>query len=215
MIFSGNFWKRFASAVILAPAVLYVVWLGGWPFWALVLIAFSIAVYEGLSLSLRTDWPLISSPFVVIYLAAAMTSFVLLREMGPMPVFALLLAIWATDIGAYAAGRMIGGPKMAPGISPNKTWAGLFGGIVASSVIFFGFAYFTPAQESILGLFAMGAVIAAVGQLGDLMESFLKRKASAKDSGNIIPGHGGLLDRIDGLLLAAPVFLLALKGIAG
>lgn len=214
MMLFGNFWKRAASAVVLAPIVLYVVWLGGWPFWGLVLVAFSIAVYEGLSLALRTDWPLISTPFVVVYLATAMTSFVMLREMGPIPVFALLLAIWATDIGAYAAGRMIGGPKLAPSISPNKTWAGLVGGIVASAIVFFIFAYFTPAQESILGLLAIGAIIAVVGQIGDLMESFLKRKASAKDSSHLIPGHGGLLDRIDGLLLAAPVFLLALKGLA-
>lgn len=215
MTLSGNFWKRFASAAILAPAVLYIVWLGGWPFWGLVLVTFSVAVYEGLSLALRTDWPIAASPLVVIYLAMSVTSFVLLRDMGPMPVFALLLAIWATDIGAYAAGRTIGGPKMAPNISPNKTWAGLVGGIAASVTVFFLFAYFTPARESMAALIGIGAVIAVVGQIGDLMESFLKRKAATKDSGHLIPGHGGLLDRIDGLLLAAPVFLLALKGMAG
>lgn len=212
---SSDFIKRIASALVLAPVVLYVVWVGGWPFWALVLIAFSIAVYEGLSLAMRTKWVILAAPLVVAYLALAVTSFVLLREMGPLHVFALLFAIWATDIGGYAAGRTIGGPKMAPTISPNKTWAGLIGGIIASIAVFVIFAQFTLAKEDVLSLFVIGAVIAVVGQIGDLMESFLKRQAGAKDSGNLIPGHGGLLDRIDGLLLAAPVFLMALKGMAG
>lgn len=214
MTLSPDLLKRTASAVILAPAVLYVVWLGGWPFWGLVLITFSVAVYEGLTLAMHTKWGLVSAPFIVAYLAVAMTSFVLLREMGPMPVFALLLAIWATDIGAYGAGRMVGGPKMAPRISPNKTWAGLLGGITASIAAFLLFSQFTHAQENLGHLVAIGAVVAIVGQTGDLMESYLKRQAHMKDSSHLIPGHGGLLDRIDGLLLASPVFLLILKALA-
>jgi phosphatidate cytidylyltransferase len=215
MTFPPDLFKRIASALILAPLVLYVVWLGGWPFWGLVLIAFSLAVYEGLSLAMRTKWVLLAAPLVVMYLAIAVTSFVLLRELGPLPVFALLLAVWATDIGAYGAGRLIGGAKLAPAISPNKTWAGLLGGIAASVAVFILFALTTPASENMINLVIIGAVIAVVGQMGDLIESFLKRQAGAKDSGAIIPGHGGLLDRIDGLLLAAPVFLLLLKGMAG
>lgn len=215
MAISGDLLKRIASTLILAPIVLYVVWLGGWPFWGLVLIAFSICVYEGLSLSMRTRWPLLFAPITVLYLATSITSFVLVRDLGPMPVFALLIAVWMTDICAYGAGRLIGGPKMAPTVSPNKTWAGLLGGMAGAVATFIIFAHFTSGYENITNLIVLGIIIALVGQIGDLMESFLKRQAGAKDSGNLIPGHGGLLDRIDGLLLCAPIFLVSLKGLAG
>lgn len=214
-LFTPELCKRIASAAVLAPLVLWVVWMGGWPFWGLVLAAFAFSVYEGLSLAMRTRWSMLVAPVVVVYLAVAMTAFVLLRDKGPIPVMALLLAVWMTDVGAYAAGRLIGGPKMAPTISPNKTWAGLIGGIMGSMAAFYAVSLFTPGHENAVTLVAFGAVIAVVGQLGDLMESLLKRQAQAKDSGSVIPGHGGVLDRIDSLLLAAPVFLLALNGVSG
>lgn len=119
----------------------------------------------------------------------------------------LLLAIWATDIGAYAAGRTIGGPKLAPRISPKKTWAGLLGGMAAAALV--GLALSPLATVSSPGACALvAAVIAVVGQAGDLFESYMKRRCDVKDSGSLIPGHGGLLDRIDGLVMAAPVFAL-------
>lgn len=119
----------------------------------------------------------------------------------------LLLAIWATDIGAYAAGRAIGGPKLAPRISPKKTWAGLLGGMAAAALV--GLALSPLATVSSPGAGALvAAVIAVVGQAGDLFESYMKRRCDVKDSGSLIPGHGGLLDRIDGLVMAAPVFAL-------
>ncbi len=214
MAISGDLLKRIASTVILAPLILYIVWLGQWPFLIFVLIAFSICTYEALVLSMRTRWPFLFAPVSVLYIAASITSFVLVRDMGPLPVFALLIAVWMTDICAYGAGRLIGGPKMAPTVSPNKTWAGLLGGMVGSISTFLVFAYFTPGYEDVMSLIVLGIIIALVGQIGDLMESFLKRQAGAKDSGNLIPGHGGLLDRIDGLLLSAPIFLLALRGLA-
>lgn len=215
MMLSRDLAARILSALILAPAVLYIVWAGGWLFLGLILIAFSICMYEGLALSMRTKWPFLFAPVVVFYLALSIASFVLIRDIGSLHVFVLLVAVWMTDICAYGAGRMIGGPKMAPTISPNKTWAGLVGGIIGSVLTFFAFAQVTPGHEPVLSLIVIGIMIAVVGQIGDLMESFLKRQAGAKDSGAIIPGHGGLLDRIDGLLLAAPVFLLALRGLSG
>ncbi|WP_252181077.1 phosphatidate cytidylyltransferase [Azospirillum sp. B4] len=119
----------------------------------------------------------------------------------------LLLAIWATDIGAYVAGRAIGGPKLAPRISPKKTWAGLLGGMAAAALV--GLALSPLATVSSPGAGALvAAVIAVVGQAGDLFESYMKRRCDVKDSGSLIPGHGGLLDRIDGLVMAAPVFAL-------
>ncbi len=117
-----------------------------------------------------------------------------------------MVVTWATDIGAYAAGRTIGGPKLAPRISPNKTWAGLIGGVLAAALL----GWLVASLETFsLGMpFAwLGAVMAVAAQLGDLYESWEKRRAGVKDSGALLPGHGGVLDRVDGLL---PVALLTL-----
>jgi phosphatidate cytidylyltransferase len=108
-----------------------------------------------------------------------------------------LVIVWATDIGAYFAGRRIGGAKLAPAISPNKTWAGLLGGVAAAAVIGGAIAWFGHLPTPALWL---AAPLAVAAQLGDLLESWMKRKADVKDSGKILPGHGGLLDRIDGML---------------
>ena len=112
--------------------------------------------------------------------------------------------VWACDTGAYFAGRAIGGPKLAPAISPNKTWAGFVGGVAAAGVFA---ALLLP-----LGLAPPLAIatplLAAIAQGGDLFESHLKRVAGVKDSGNLLPGHGGILDRLDGLVAVAPVAAL-------
>jgi phosphatidate cytidylyltransferase len=119
----------------------------------------------------------------------------------------LLFAVWATDIGAYAAGRTIGGPKLAPRISPKKTWAGLIGGMISAAVFGAGVALaFGASRPGLAALLA--AVLAVVSQAGDFFESGVKRYFDVKDSGHLIPGHGGLLDRVDGLIVAAPVFAL-------
>jgi phosphatidate cytidylyltransferase len=112
-------------------------------------------------------------------------------------VFWLMLVTWSTDIFAYFAGRGIGGPKLAPKISPNKTWAGLIGGMAGAGVVGALAAWlFDIAPPFIF----VGAAMGLLAQLGDLYESRLKRKWGVKDSGSIIPGHGGVLDRVDGLL---------------
>jgi phosphatidate cytidylyltransferase len=110
--------------------------------------------------------------------------------------------VWATDIGAYFAGRTIGGPKLAPAISPNKTWAGLIGGVVAAALIGASlvYAFHLPPR-----LAPFGGVMAVIAQAGDLYESWLKRLAGVKDSGRLLPGHGGALDRLDGLVPVAVV----------
>jgi len=119
----------------------------------------------------------------------------------------VLLVVWATDIGGYFAGRLIGGPKLWPQVSPKKTWAGAVGGFVASLAVAAGFAAFNLGKMIPLLLLATGLSIAA--QLGDLFESAVKRKFGVKDSSHIIPGHGGLMDRLDGYvaaIVAAAVF---------
>ncbi|WP_428492005.1 phosphatidate cytidylyltransferase [Rhodopila sp.] len=129
-------------------------------------------------------------------------------SVGFANVFVLLLVIWASDVGAYIAGRAIGGWRLAPRISPAKTWSGVLGGVIAAATV--GFA-----ASAILGTglgspraAGFAALIAVVAQAGDLFESHLKRQFGVKDSGSMIPGHGGLLDRLDAVLTAAPATAL-------
>lgn len=120
----------------------------------------------------------------------------------------VLLIVWVTDIGGYFAGRGIGGPKLWPRVSPKKTWAGAIGGFVASLCVAAGFAAFGLGKTGPLVL--LGAVLSVASQLGDLFESAVKRRFGVKDSSHIIPGHGGLLDRLDGFVAA--VVLAAIFG---
>lgn len=203
---------RIASSVVLAPLVIAAIWYGSWPFWGMVLLAFAIGVYEWLSVASKTDIDFPASVFGIIYIAFCMVCFALLRGEGVWVVLVLITAVWLSDTGAYAAGKMIGGPKMAPRISPNKTWAGLGGAIVGASFSFIVFSALGLFQSPLWMTLIYGIMIALSGQAGDLLVSALKRRAGVKDMGHIIPGHGGLLDRIDSLLLASPIFFFALKG---
>jgi phosphatidate cytidylyltransferase len=119
-----------------------------------------------------------------------------------MVIFFLFMIVWSADTAAYFTGRAIGGPKLAPSISPGKTWAGFAGGLIAPTLLAFGFALWLGDTSAIV-LGAIGAVLAVASQLGDLAESAIKRNFHVKDSGNILPGHGGLFDRVDGLIGAA------------
>jgi len=123
-------------------------------------------------------------------------------ELGLMAVLFVFAAVWATDTFAYFCGRLIGGPKLVPRVSPNKTWSGLLGGSLASAATGVAFATVlgntSPAYLAILGL-----ALALVSQMGDLSESALKRQYGVKDASHLIPGHGGFMDRVDGLIFAA------------
>jgi phosphatidate cytidylyltransferase len=120
----------------------------------------------------------------------------------------LLLVVWATDIGAYFAGRLIGGPKIWPRVSPKKTWAGLIGGMASAALVGVLAPLAYPAAPAALPLAMAGVVLAVVAQAGDFLESAVKRHFDAKDSSNLIPGHGGLMDRVDGLVAAAAFLAL-------
>jgi phosphatidate cytidylyltransferase len=131
-----------------------------------------------------------------------------LTSFGPGETALVLAVVMATDTGAYYAGHMIGGPKIWPSVSPKKTWAGSIGGLAASvAVCLAASALWGKACWPAFAL--LGAVMSAASQMGDFMESSLKRAAGIKDSGNLLPGHGGILDRADGLIPAVLVYALA------
>ncbi len=147
--------------------------------------------------------------FGVPYLAFPAAAIVVLQRRDPMLVLLLLALVWAADSAAFYAGRTIGGPKLAPVVSPNKTWAGFGGSVVGALAVGLVWGAFEPDGID-LRLCAIVVAAAAVGQLGDLVESLLKRAVGVKDSGRLLPGHGGVLDRLDSLFFAAPGFLLLL-----
>ena len=155
----------------------------------------------------RTVWPAAG----VVYVAVPCIAIIWLRAapaLGLETIVWLFAVVWATDIGAYFAGRGIGGPRLAPRISPNKTWAGLAGGIIAAALVGMVAANLLGLPERTM-LVVFSALLAVVAQGGDLAESMVKRHFGAKDSGRLIPGHGGVLDRLDGLMTAAPAVAAA------
>jgi phosphatidate cytidylyltransferase len=144
-----------------------------------------------------------------LYAAVAELASVLLRA-DPVKGFAalvfVLVIVWVTDSGGYFAGRGIGGPKLWPRVSPKKTWAGAVGGLVASLAVAGAFAALDLGKAG--PLLMVSGVLSVVSQLGDLFESAVKRRFGVKDSSQIIPGHGGLLDRLDGFVAAVAVAAL-------
>jgi len=146
-------------------------------------------------------WSLLGVP----YLGLPATALILIRsdaELGLIAILYLFAIVWCADTAAYACGRLIGGPRLAPRISPNKTWAGLIGGILVPAVLG-GLAapWLGPTSPAIIAIISLGLALAS--QVGDLAESAAKRAFGTKDASRLIPGHGGLLDRVDGLLFAS------------
>lgn len=161
------------------------------------------AIVVGLQ-SLGSSMPL--STAGVLYVGAPAIALVWFRSdptLGFAAAMLVLLAVWATDTGAYFAGRMIGGARLWPRISPNKTWSGLLGGVAAAGIVSAVVGKLMVAAASGLRLTIVGVLLALVSQAGDLAESALKRERGVKDASSLIPGHGGFMDRVDGLVAAA------------
>ena len=204
----GELRRRAASAAVLAPVALAATYFGNPWFEMMVALLALLMLGEWLRLTRAggLPWAVLGVTYVVI----PCLCLVWLREYstgGREALLWLLMLVWATDIAAYAAGRTIGGPRLARRISPGKTWAGLIGGVaaagLASALLASPLGYGSPA-----GLAMLALALAVVAQAGDLVESWVKRRFGAKDSGSLIPGHGGVLDRLDGVLAAAPVLAL-------
>jgi phosphatidate cytidylyltransferase len=146
-----------------------------------------------------------------LYAAAAQLASIVVRldkAQGFTALMLVLLVVWATDIGGYFAGRSLGGPKLWPRVSPKKTWAGAIGGFIASLLVGVGFSLLGLGQT--VPLLVLTAILSIAAQLGDLFESAVKRRFGVKDSSHIIPGHGGILDRLDGFVAA--IVLAAILG---
>ena len=266
--FGKDILPRTASALVLAPLALYVVWQGGVPLYGLLTLVLILGLHEWI----RMTTPL---PAARILFVASLTAFVPVLVwvlFNPMLVFVpvllgfgfiwlwlfarrvgcdlpwvtalgmpylslslvglhvllmsapeegqarelvlfLVLAVWAVDIGAYFSGRLIGGAKLAPKWSPNKTWAGLIGGMLAAGLAGLAWAFACEAESPAVA-FMIATLLGGVAQIGDIGESVLKRTFGVKDSGRLLPGHGGVLDRVDGFLLALPVFAAFQYGVA-
>jgi phosphatidate cytidylyltransferase len=177
-------------------------WFDGWAFILLVMLCGGLMAAEWMGLT--KDMSLGARLAVVPYVGLPLIALLVMRDRADGFLLTLwtFIVVWATDIGAYFAGRAIGGPKLAPRISPAKTWAGLGGGVAAA----WGAGALTASQGHLpTALLYLGAPMAVLAQAGDLFESWLKRRAGVKDSGSILPGHGGALDRLDGLVPVAIV----------
>jgi len=149
--------------------------------------------------------------FGVVYLAPAAICLAWLRatNQGPWWTLMLLLVTWAADIGAFAVGSMLKGPKLWPRFSPNKTWSGFVGGLVSAMAVGTIMTALSAFQLNLVAAAFIGLVVGLATMAGDLWESMLKRRFGVKDSGDLIPGHGGLLDRVDGLMFAVVAMALA------
>lgn len=192
--------RTIAAILMIAIAIAATVQ-GGYSFAVLAAAAATAVFYEWTRLTRGWGLAWYLGGFAYALVAALALLWVRDRaDYGMAMVLWVFTLVWATDIGAYAAGKAIGGAKLAPSISPGKTWAGFYGGIAAATMLSGAWALFTGLRPVLLLLAPLFAVAA---QGGDLFESWMKRRAGVKDSGRWLPGHGGVFDRLDGLLPVA------------
>lgn len=207
--------KRFLSALFLGPLSLLLVYLGGFWFQGFLFLICFLCFYEWFSVAQKTKFKLVLNGVGFVYLSAAFLSFYIIREhLGFEAAILFMITIWASDIVAYFTGKIGGGPKFWAQISPNKTWAGFAGAMIGPAIIMLLYFTFlhpsvgegTHSVQNIVFTGIAGAVFGVIAQIGDLLVSAFKRLANVKDTGHLIPGHGGILDRMDSLLLVAPFY---------
>jgi phosphatidate cytidylyltransferase len=223
LLFIGVALQSSKTPLVSAAAMMYAIGFGA------VIGAFILLVVGMRNADLRTAFPgAAASAFAIIYVALPFALLAQLRQQwaGAILIIYLLIVVWAGDTAAYYAGRLLGRHKLAPRISPGKTWEGTIASFLVSVAVgtwFFssakavsltlfrahlieqGQGFFAPRPPDLLTLVILSGLINIAAQLGDLVESLIKRGAGVKDSGALLPGHGGMLDRVDALLFAAPV----------
>jgi phosphatidate cytidylyltransferase len=219
--------KRLVTALVMVVVAGTALWLGDMA-WTVFVLIIGIGVWFEWSALVLQFKPLGTSRTIwrsagAIYSGMACAILIQVRQEAAGAALVLLIvgAVIGTDVGAYFMGRTLGGPKIAPRISPSKTWAGLLGGVIGASLVLWAVlanaarilaaapdAQITAVQTAAnpLSIIGMGIAIAVVAQAGDFFESWMKRSAGVKDSGKLLPGHGGLFDRVDGLLAGVVVF---------
>ena len=200
----SNFMIRLISVCILAPLVLFLVKMSGFYFTSLVLVAAIIMGGEWFSMTKDKSKLWKAAGIVYILLPCVALLWIIeqthifngtVRFSGVNTIISIFVLVWANDTGGYIFGRLFGGKKLCPKITPNKTWSGFFGGVLCAFLI-------SPVLYENM---AIGGLVAMIASIGDILESWMKRRCNVKDSGSIIPGHGGLLDRVDGVLLVSVV----------
>jgi phosphatidate cytidylyltransferase len=200
---------RIRAAVAILLLVTVLILLGVWAAMVSLVILTALAqVSTARTTQQLANW----TAAAVFYCGSAAIALVGLRngQDGVAAILLLFAIVWGTDIGAYFVGRKLGGPKLAPAISPGKTQSGAIGGLLIATACAGVIAALTGVFDPFTALF-VAISVSVVSQIGDLFESYLKRRFGVKDSGNIIPGHGGMFDRVDGLMPAAIVLFLIIK----
>ncbi len=187
-----------AAAVFTGPS---------WTYLAFLIVGSALALYKARGEARRNLLVL-----GVFYVSLGIGSITwLYLTVGPNGILWFMLAVWGMDIGGMIVGCSLKGPKLAPKISPNKTWSGLIGGILLAVCLGNLYCWYAGAGAHLLYYGLLAAAIAVVAQIGDLVESQIKRSLNLKDSSDLIPGHGGVFDRIDGLVFAAPLFYVLFR----
>lgn len=203
----SDLWTRIGSAIILFAIAGTALWFGGLAFGLLLLVGGALVLVEWFQLVKRMTLgggakAAMNALGPILVLGAIAGLWFIRDQLGMTAALWVFGMVWATDIGAYFAGRAFGGARLAPKISPSKTWSGLIGGMVAALIA----SATIGDRAGIIGVpLWIGLFMGLLAQLGDLAQSWMKRRAGVKDSGKLIPGHGGLFDRVDGVL---PVALL-------
>jgi len=207
MVLSRELVLRIVSAVVLAPLAVGIAYVGGWPFAAFWTLAACGILWEWHRVVAQADDAYAWMAAGCVYAGALIGACVVLRadpQYGLTAIIFLFAIAWSTDILAYFIGRLVGGPKLWERVSPNKTWSGAVGGALAAIVAGLAVAHYAQIANS-LAVAGLALLLSAVSQAGDLFESAFKRRFGVKDASHVIPGHGGIMDRLDGFLAAAAV----------
>lgn len=214
---SKSFITRLMSASVLLPTVLAFIVVGGYLYsWFLAVVAIILAAeWERMIRNLSHDHSVLMKwrgiGFLYITLPIASLLFIRFADDGLLLTLWMLAIVVASDVGAYFTGLIVGGPKLAPKISPKKSWSGMIGGLALASLV--GVAFSVISNNQVIEFWKFSPVLSLISQGGDLLESYFKRQFGVKDSGNLIPGHGGLFDRMDSVITSSIfVALLLIQG---